>query len=81
MTYLTKSLFLCDYRTKSDGFFAEMQIISYSFTILKRRHLLFVWCVWPNAMSRLEEFYRKTGYIHYCKFKIFTIEAVEIYRK
>ena len=30
-----KSLFLRDYWTKSDGVFAEMQIISYSFIFLK----------------------------------------------
>ena len=30
-----KSTFLCDYWTKSDGVFAEMQIISYIFLILK----------------------------------------------
>ena len=35
MTYLTKSTFLCDYWTKSDGIFAKMQIISYIFIILK----------------------------------------------
>ena len=33
---LQKSLFLCDYWTKSDGVFAEMEIISYSFII--QRH-------------------------------------------
>ena len=33
-TFKPKSLFLCDYRTKSDGVFAEMQTISYSFIIL-----------------------------------------------
>ena len=30
-----KSLFLYDYWTQSDGVFAEMQIISYNFIILK----------------------------------------------
>ena len=35
MTFLIKSLFLHDYWTKSDGVFAEMQIISYYFIILK----------------------------------------------
>ena len=35
MTCLIKSLFLPDYWTKSDVFFAEMQIISYKFIILK----------------------------------------------
>ena len=34
MTYLTNSLFLCDYWSNSDGFFAEEQIISESFKIL-----------------------------------------------
>ena len=34
-----KSIFLCDYWPKSDGVFAEMQIISYSFIILNM-HIL-----------------------------------------
>ena len=28
-----------------------------------------------------EEFHRKTGYINFCQFDIFAIEAAEIYRK
>ena len=35
MTCLIKSLFLRDYWTKSDGVFAEMQIISHNFITLK----------------------------------------------
>ena len=27
---------------------------------------------------RYEEFHRKTGYIHFCQFEIFAIEAAEI---
>ena len=35
MTNITKSIFFRDYWTKSDGVCAEIQIISYSFIILK----------------------------------------------
>ena len=31
----SNGIFLCDYRTKSDVVFAEMQIISYRFIVLK----------------------------------------------
>ena len=36
-----KSIFLCDYWTKSDGVFAEMQMISYSFVIIKNFQIKF----------------------------------------
>ena len=39
VTYLTKSLFLCAYLTKSNGVFGKMQIISYSFKILKHIYI------------------------------------------
>ena len=49
MTYLTKSVFLHDYWTKSDGiFFIKMQIISYFFIILSILRLIHkfgsYWC-------------------------------------
>ena len=45
MTYLTKSIFLCDFLTKLDGVFAKLQIISYVFIFLKHIQVNFKFLV------------------------------------
>ena len=66
-----KSIFLCDYWTKSDGVFTEMQIISYSFIILKHiqidLHFESYWC-WKSDCNffgtngTVECNYKEVGY-------------------
>ena len=47
-----KHNFFCDYWTKSDGVFAEMQIISYSFIILK--HIQIYLQFWKLLMMKVQ---------------------------